>query len=84
VVEGDESLTGVRRGGEDSERRLMTVPRLAELTGRDRGDIRRTLAAVPGRLAAPHAHFAHLAVLPLREAERSDLGVYTRSDFVDA
>jgi hypothetical protein len=84
IVEGDESLAGVRRGGEDSDRRLMTVPRLAELTGRDRGDIRRTLAAVPGRLTAPHAHFAHLADLALREAESSDLGVYTRSDFVDA
>lgn len=84
VVEGDESLSGVRRGGEDSDRRMLTVPRLAELTGRDRVEIRRTLAAVPARLTAPHAQFAHLAELQLIDAAVSDLGVYRRADFVDA
>jgi hypothetical protein len=84
VVEGDEALAGVRRGGDGADRRMMTVPRIAELTGRDRGEIRQVLAAVPSRLGAAHAQFAHLAVLNVREAAGSDLGVYQRADFVDA
>jgi hypothetical protein len=63
---------------------MMTIPRIAELTGQDRGLIRRTIAAAPGRLSAPHAQFAHLGSIVIRDGRKSALGVYDRSDFVDA
>ena len=82
-VEGTAALPGIRRGGSDSDRRELTIPRLAELTGYDKVDIRKVLSAVGARLSAPHVQFAHLSSITMENNGKEGLSVYTRQDFVD-
>lgn len=83
-VEGTASLPGIRRGGEDADRRALTVPRLAELNGRDKAEVRAVLNAAGPRLGAPHTQFAHLAAVKIDSTGNQGLSVYDRADFVDA
>ena len=82
-VEGTASLPGIRSGGIDADRRNLTIPRLSELTGRDKTDIRKVLNVAGVRLGSPHAQFAHLASITLENTGKEGLSVYNRQDFVD-
>jgi len=82
-VEGTASLPGIRRGGRDADRRDLTIPRLSELTGRSKVDIRKVLNAAGVRLGSPHAQFAHLANITIENTGNEGLSVYNRQDFVD-
>lgn len=84
AVEGTASLPGIKRGGDDADRRQLTIPRLAELTGHDKVEVRKVLNAAGPRLAAPHAQFAHLVDVSFDSNGDAGLSVYGRSDFADA
>ena len=84
AVEGTAALPGIRRGGSAADRRELTIPRLSELTGREKADIRKVLNAAGARLAAPHAQFAHLVAVTFDTNGNEGLSVYSRADFVDA
>jgi hypothetical protein len=82
-IEGDASLPGVRRGGDSADRRLLTIPRLSELTGRDKVELRDTLSNAIIRLSAPHAQYAHLGIISVTsEKNNKTNGIYSRNDFI--
>jgi hypothetical protein len=70
--------------------RSISIPRLAEATGRDKNVIRSILRCAPSRLAAPHAQWSHLAsdlYSPKSvkvETTISALESIDRSSFIDA
>jgi len=73
-----------------SSSRGVSIPRLAQATGRDRDVIRDVLRCAPIRLSAPHAQWSHLAntvASPVAAAESStinSLKSIDRGSFADA
>jgi hypothetical protein len=70
--------------------RGVSIPRLAEATGRDRDVIRDVLRCAPVRLSAPHAQWSHLAntvhapVSAAPQSTKNSLESIDRSSFADA
>jgi hypothetical protein len=75
---------------EFSGSRGVSIPRLAEATGRDKSVIRDILRCAPARLSAPHAQWSHLATdvyaptAPVAKTTNAALAAIDRSSFVDA